>query len=151
MDGVSSPTIESLTPPLPGQIIIPPGVLICGTSGDIGKDGLPIKRPPWAKNGSFLAYRLLNQLVPEFNKFLADNPICYPKELGSELLGARLVGRWKSGAPIELTPLKDDPELGKDEKRNNSFSFDGESQTDQTKCPFAAHIRKTNPRDDLKQ
>jgi len=25
------------------------------------------------------------------------------------ILGARLVGRWKSGAPIDLSPFKDDP------------------------------------------
>ena len=47
-------------------------------------------------------YRQFDQLVPEFNKFLQDNPIIDPRtglpvENGSELLGARLVGRWKSG------------------------------------------------------
>lgn len=113
-----------------------------------------MQRPPWAKNGSFLAYRHLNQQVPEFNKFLTDNPLNFPaipKEQGSELLGARLFGRWKSGAPIDITPVKDDPELAKDPQRNNNFNFGGEDQTDQTKCPFAAHIRKTNPRDDLAQ
>jgi len=62
------------------------------------------------------------------------------------LLGARLVGRWKSGAPIVLSPLEDDPNLGSDPTRNNNFGFDRRSQE---RFPFAAHIRKTYPRNDI--
>lgn len=50
------------------------------------------------------------------------------------------------GAPIDVTPLKDDPKLGADVSRNDNFRFDPNSQE---RCPFAAHIRKTNPRSDL--
>ncbi len=32
--------------------------------------------------------------------------------------------------------------------RNNNFAFSGQRSL-QFKCPFAAHIRRTNPRDDL--
>src|SRR5688572_24172456 len=32
--------------------------------------------------------------------------------------------------------------------RNNNFKFEGELNS-QFKCPFGAHVRKTNPRDDL--
>lgn len=96
-------------------------------------------------------YRQLSQLVPEFNKFLQDNPIVLPgldREHGSELAGARLFGRWKSGAPIDIKPTEDDPELGADPQRNNDFDF-SDTLHSQTRCPFAAHIRKTNPRQDL--
>ena len=35
----------------------------------VGRDGDPeTGRPAWAVDGSFLTFRLLNQLVPEFNK-----------------------------------------------------------------------------------
>ena len=92
--------------------------------------------------------------MPEFNKFLKANAIPgLPPAQGAELLGARLVGRWKSGAPIDLTPIVDDPALGADPQRNDNFSFDRTSPDDQTtqdRCPFAAHVRKTNPRADLK-
>ncbi|KAJ2971030.1 hypothetical protein NUW58_g9531 [Xylaria curta] len=90
----------------------------------------------------------LKQLVPEFDAFLEANPLPVPKirppgdPTGAELLGARLVGRWKSGAPVDLTPLRDDPKLA----RSQDFRFD---QKNQERCPFAAHIRKTNPRSDL--
>jgi deferrochelatase/peroxidase EfeB len=71
------------------------GVILCGKT----EDPVP-NRPEWAIEGSFLAFRQLEQLVPEFDKFLIDNPIVLPgldHKQGSELLGARLVGRWKSG------------------------------------------------------
>jgi deferrochelatase/peroxidase EfeB len=37
--------------------------------------------------------------------------------------------------------------LAKDSSRNDNFRYDQTSQ--QLKCPYAAHTRKTNPRDDL--
>lgn len=46
--------------------------------------------------------------------------------------------------------MKDDKELAIDPNRNNNFRYDfpGDQQT-QDRCPFAAHVRKTNPRADL--
>jgi deferrochelatase/peroxidase EfeB len=58
-----------------------------------------------------------------------------------------VVGRWRSGAPLELTPLQDDTGLGPDTTRNNNFVFGNDPF--QRACPYAAHIRKTNPRDDI--
>ncbi|CAI7625654.1 unnamed protein product [Penicillium glandicola] len=88
---------------------------------------------------------------------------------------SRIVGRWPDGAPLELHPdadpapmLTPDPiknkELlfaqwtteGKDpeaeykkleeENHTDAFTYNPE---DQTKCPYAAHIRKCGPRDDF--
>ncbi|KAF8520905.1 hypothetical protein BU17DRAFT_65127 [Hysterangium stoloniferum] len=69
-------------------------------------------------------------------------------EQGAALLGARMFGQFKSGAPIDLTPRFDDPALGADPTRNNDFKFMHPGMNvilDQTRCPFSAHIRKTNP------
>lgn len=115
----------------------------------VGRQGDSVTgRPSWALDGSFLAFRYLQQLVPEFNQFLTSNSpnVNDPTVNTAELLGARLTGRWKSGAPLQLTPLKDDPQLGADATRNNIFTFDSGSQE---KCPFAAHVRKMNPRGDI--
>ena len=78
---------------------MPQGVTLLGRDGDINIDTkAPIERPSWAVDGSFLAFRYLFQLVPEFHTFLKRNPIPgLEPNLGSELLGARMLGRWPSG------------------------------------------------------
>ncbi len=40
-----------------------------------------------------------------------------------ELIAAKLMGRWRSGAPLTLCPEKDDPELGADLHRANDFNY----------------------------
>ncbi|KAG9102514.1 hypothetical protein FRC07_010218 [Ceratobasidium sp. 392] len=146
-DGISNPAVRGIGTPLPGQRVIAPGIIVTGKTGDV------VKRPAWGFDGSFLAFRQLNQLVPEFHDFLEQNPVHIDgldRKQGSELQGARLVGRWKSGAPIQLCPLKDDPELAKDPQRNNNFVYpQDKGEEGQNACPYAAHIRKTNPRNDL--
>ncbi|KJA16590.1 hypothetical protein HYPSUDRAFT_147511 [Hypholoma sublateritium FD-334 SS-4] len=152
LDGISNPAVIGFDTVInPGPRPVNPGVLVTGHPGD----PFEIGRADWAKDGSFLAFRYLFQKAPEFNTFLKKHPISedgngkvLTPEEGSELLGARMFGRWKSGAPIDITPFKDDPILAADSKRNNNFAFEGE-RSSQFKCPFAAHIRKTNPRDDL--
>ncbi|KAL9609257.1 MAG: hypothetical protein Q9167_005958 [Letrouitia subvulpina] len=152
-DGISQPAVKDVDlHPLPGQETIRQGIVLLGREGDTPDVDGVTSRPSWALDGTFLAFRLLSQLVPEFNTFLEQNPIpkVLPPSLGSELLGARLVGRWKSGAPIDITPTADDPALGKNANKNNNFRYDfPEDPKTQTRCPFAAHTRKTNPRADL--
>ena len=101
----------------PGPSPVQPGVIVTGHDGD---PGLNIRKD-WSTDGSFVAIRWLFQQVPEFNDFLTKNPLAkdgngnvLTPEEGSDLLGARMVGRWKSGAPIDITPFKDDPALGAD-------------------------------------
>jgi deferrochelatase/peroxidase EfeB len=118
LDGISNPVVTGFDTVInPGPHPVQPGVVITGQTGD---PGLAIRKP-WSVDGSFLAFRFLGQLVPEFNNFLNKNAlkkngagtVLSPEE-GSALLGARIVGRWKSGAPIDITPLHDDPALGTD-------------------------------------
>ncbi|KAF5375843.1 hypothetical protein D9615_008174 [Tricholomella constricta] len=154
LDGISNPSVIGFDKdPNPGPKPVPAGVLVTGHEGD------PVAtRPAWAVDGSFLTFRYLFQNVPEFDKFLKDHPVPLPgltPEEGSELLGARFVGRWKSGTPIDISPFRDDPELAADPKseegfchRNNNFRFQAEGSF-QKICPFAAHVRKTLPRADL--
>ncbi|KAK9412868.1 putative Peroxidase TAP [Seiridium unicorne] len=159
-DGLTQPSVKDIT--LVDQDGTDPpvrqGIALVGREGDNGvvtppatEAPGPFARPAWAIDGSFLAFRYLKQLVPEFDDFLERNaleiPIGAPPHAGADLLGARLVGRWKSGAPIDLTPIQDDPSLAIPGK-NQAFRFE---KNKQEKCPFAAHIRKTNPRADLDQ
>ena len=160
MDGISQPGIRGLTPVLrpgiapeqglPGQDLIWPGEFILGYPGqdpdDSAKPG-PVAPLPalWATNGSYMVFRRLEQRVPEFWGFVAAQAArlgIYP-----ELLAARMVGRWRSGAPLELAPLEDRPLLARDPRRNNDFDYADDPF--QRACPYAAHIRKANPRDDV--
>jgi len=50
------------------------------------------------------------------------------------------------GAPVDIASRQDDPGLALDPARNNDFRYDTNSQS---RCPFAAHTRKTYPRSDL--
>ena len=150
LDGISNPLIKGFGEPLPGQAFIDPGIILVGRANDT-----VTTRPAWALDGSFLAFRKLKQLVPEFHKYTLDNALQNQSgnlstEEGALLLGSRMFGRWNSGAPIDLTPDVDDPALGNDPNRNHNFTYihPGEDPaTDQSRCPFTAHIRKTNPRD----
>nr|WAW38307.1 DyP-type peroxidase [Cyanosporus caesius] len=148
LDGISQPAVAGFnTDPNPGQQTVRQGIILLGREGDV-------PRPVWALDGSFLVLRYFFQLVPEFNAFKDQNALKLPgltPAEGSDLLGARLFGRWKSGAPVDLAPLKDDPALATNPKMNNDFNyaFEDNNQT-QDRCPFAAHTRKTNPRADLK-
>jgi deferrochelatase/peroxidase EfeB len=92
-----------------------------------------------------MVFRRLEQRVPEFNAFVRAQAARFG--MHPELLAARMVGRWKSGAPMELAPRRDDWALGADARRNNDFGYGGDPW--QRACPYAAHIRKTNPRDDV--
>ncbi|KAK7444805.1 dye-decolorizing heme-containing peroxidase [Stygiomarasmius scandens] len=149
LDGVSQPAIQGFNAgQRPGPDAIAPGNFILGADGDSG-------HPDWATGGSFLVFRQLQQKVPEFNKYVQDHALNVPglsQEENTDLFGARLIGRWKSGAPIDLAPLRDDKELGGDNQRNNNFNYshpeipDFDIKSNQTLCPFSAHVRKTRPR-----
>ena len=158
IDGISQPGIRGLTRPsrpgaahqgLPGQDLVWPGEFVLGYPGqdpqDPEKPGPIAPLPaPWARNGSYMVFRRLEQRVPEFRSFVAAQAArlgVYP-----ELLAARMVGRWRSGAPLELAALHDNLSLAADDMRNNDFDYADDPF--QRACPYAAHIRKANPRDD---
>lgn len=138
-DGISQPAVKGIADPFPGQDLIPPGLFV------FGQEGSPPAPSPWMANGSLMVFRKLAQAVPEFDQFLRDDG----DKLGMDpaLLGARMMGRWKSGAPLALAPLQDDVALGGRADRNNDFDFSNDAA--QRRCPFGSHIRKTNPRSDL--
>ena len=126
---------------------MPDGVILTGRIGDTEL------RPIWALDGTFMAFRYFQQYVPEFNKWTLDNALQntvhnLTVQEAADFTGARMFGRWKSGAPLDLTPEADDPTLGSDPERNNNFEY-ADALLDETRCPFGAHVRKVNPRDDL--
>ncbi len=105
--------------------------------------------PEWARDGSFLVFRRLRQDVFAFHTFLNtvaaklrdDLKLSLPRPEHSSLereIGASLVGRWTSGAPVERARAvkkgsnppafdpavpDDDPNLADDDCANNFFEY----------------------------
>jgi Dyp-type peroxidase family len=144
-DRLSQPVIEGTgEEPTPGSgDPLKAGEFILGYPDDTG--AVPALPQPevLSRNGSYMAYRMMQQHVGLWRDFLreqADTPE------GQELLAAKLMGRWKSGAPLVLAPDRDDPQLGEDPMRNNDFNYQ-EMDPHGYAVPLGAHIRRLNPRD----
>src|SRR5262245_17183762 len=143
-DGIDQPAIEgSGVEPLPGQgRPIKAGEFILGYPGEAGVP-LPMPHPDLlGRNGTYVGFRKYQSRVGSFNRFLRANG---RTEEERELLAAKLVGRWRSGAPLTLAPELDNPTLGADRQRNNDFNYANDSRGRQV--PFGSHIRRMNPRD----
>jgi deferrochelatase/peroxidase EfeB len=143
-DGIDQPPVEgSGLDPLPGQgRPIKAGEFILGYPGEAGVL-LPMPRPDvLGRNGTYVGFRKYQSRVGAFNRFLRASG---STEAERELVAAKLVGRWRSGAPLTLAPDTDNPTLGADPKRNNDFDYANDPHGRQV--PLGAHIRRMNPRD----
>ena len=121
-DRLSQPVIEgSGDEPTPGSgAPLKAGEFILGYPDESGVIPLLPQPDVLARNGSFMAYRRLEEHVGKFRDFLRTQGKT-PQE--QELIAAKLMGRWRSGAPLVLSPAKDDPALGADPQRNNNFNY----------------------------
>lgn len=168
-DGLTQPTIEG-TVQKPGQM--PPikaGEFVLGYENEYGQlpfsptvpaEGDPLGLLPPVEgssakdlgcNGTYLVLRKLRQDVEAFERFLDEHSQDPGNPQGDahrrELLAAKLMGRWRSGAPLSLCPERDDKALGRDTERNNAFLYGDDPHG--LRCPIGSHIRRSNPRDTL--
>jgi Dyp-type peroxidase family len=170
--GVTQPTDPLGNPQCgqPGQSLVWPGEFVLGyptqkskhkrgVDGPNPDPGPPSKSgPSWTTDGSYLVFRRLAQDVPGFRKQLND--LASANGLTEDLMSAKLMGRYKSGYPLMqrefhrqsaippgADPGKVFPALNKSDTLNNNFKFGNDPTGDL--CPFAAHIRKANPRDEI--
>jgi Dyp-type peroxidase family len=147
-DGIGQPAIEGIVTPgsNPQEAPLKAGEFVLGYPDEAG--ALPPLPQPQVlgRNGSYVAFRKLHQNVAAFREFLAQQSSS-PAE--AELLAAKMVGRWRSGAPLALAPEHDDPELGADVSRRNDFLYYDDDPKG-LKCPLGSHIRRMNPRDQFK-
>jgi Dyp-type peroxidase family len=164
-DGVSQPGVRGFTEPrnpddenqgVPGQDLLWPGEFVLGYPAQPGvgggEDAGAIARsgPAWTTNGSYLVFRRLRQDVAGFRAFVTATADA--QGMTEDLLGAKLVGRYRSGAPLAVTGARDsdpgttDPDLLADTAIND-FEF-ADDDPDGSVVPLAAHIRKAYPRDE---
>ena len=145
-DRISEAQIEgSGVAPTPGSgASVKAGEFILGHVDESGAL-VPLPQPEaLSRNGTFMAYRRLQEHVGAFRDFLRQHG--GPTAEGQELIAAKLMGRWRSGAPLILAPEKDDPALAADYQRNNNFNY-SKMDPQGYAVPLGAHIRRMNPRD----
>ncbi len=144
-DRLSQPVIEGGgEDPTPGSgAPLKAGEFILGYQDENGAIADRPQPDILARNGSYMAYRRLREHVGRFRDFLREHGDT-PEE--QELIAAKLMGRWRSGAPLVLSPDKDDPVLGADTQRNNDFNYK-EMDPYGYAVPLGSHARRMNPRD----
>jgi len=144
-DRLSQPVMEGTGEvPTPGSgPVLKAGEFILGYPDEDGPQQLLPQPEVLSRNGSFLAYRRLQEHVGAFRDFLRQHGET-PEE--QELIAAKLMGRWRSGAPLVLAPETDDPALGADMQRNNNFNYK-EMDPHGYAIPLGSHCRRMNPRD----
>ncbi len=180
-DGVSQPGIRGVNLPddpvgnpdqgHPGQDLLWPGEFVLGyptqiETADPDIDGLntnpgmpSVSGPSWTVDGSYLVFRKLAQDVPGFRAHVGA--LAAAQGLHPDLMGAKLVGRYKRGCPIEKRSFQPDPfavsptdpdialpGVGDSDTLNNNFEFKDDDASGAI-CPLAAHIRKAYPRDEV--
>lgn len=177
-DGVSQPGIRGVDLPddpignpdqgHPGQDLLWPGEFVLGyptqiAHADPAVDGpnpnpgpISTSGPSWTRDGSYLVFRRLNQDVPGFEHQVSA--LALSTGLSVDMMGAKIVGRFKSGCPLETrafassaaSPAVDpgiaQPALGNDDSLNLNFEFGDD--VDGAVCPLASHIRKAYPRNE---
>jgi Dyp-type peroxidase family len=123
-----------------------------------------------SRNGTFLVWRKLHQNVAAWTDYLETEGNKYGDP---ELFAAKLVGRWKNGAPLANFATFAEAEahraqvLVANEQRHSTtlteternaaerkyyqlkqqlMTFDYEDDVDGQRCPVGSHLRRANPR-----
>lgn len=147
-DGIGQPLVEGSgrTSTNPRERPLKAGEIVLGYPDETGE--LPPMPTPdvLGRNGTYVVFRKLHTRVAAYRSYLRAKAASRAEE---DLLGAKMVGRWQSGAPLAVSPDTDDAELGSDPSRNNDFGFADDPRG--FKCPVGAHARRANPRDALDQ
>jgi len=157
-DGISQPEILPAPGRQPGAPpAVPPGMFILGHP-DSPQDGesfavanQPMPIPSGlGQNGTFAAFRMLEQDVDAYEEFLDRNSTS-PE--ARELLAAKMLGRWRNGVPLSLSPTTPTPNPPLDASQINSFDYlpttdlpNALPDIDGAICPAGSHIRRANPR-----
>jgi deferrochelatase/peroxidase EfeB len=128
-----------------------------GPSSPASDDPDSIAASAFAKDGCYNAFRILYQDVAAFNALLARQASEWASGLGlteeqaEEWVAAKLMGRWRNGSPLMISPDAPDPCTAVGEnfgyvEQDDSSPFQDVSSG--STCPFSAHTRVANPRNE---
>lgn len=151
MDGISEPDLRTPStggvlpgdlanfvvgyadPSLPAdQVNVDPAT---GPAGDFARDGI------------YDGFAVIFQDSNAFNAYIARQGgelaerLRLTPDQAAEWVAAKIMGRWRNGSPLELSP--DAPE--RSTSRSSDFGYAGDPTG--VRCPFSAHVRVSNPRD----
>ena len=157
-DPISQPPIEGAdTPWYPGDGVLEPdgrwrplkpGEFLLGYEDEIGQPGTQAPEPFELRvNGTYMVFRKLYQDVAAFRRYLATAAKSLygsDDQYHQDFVAAKMMGRWRSGCPLDLSPEKDDLAIAADPERRNNFTYAGDEQG--LRCPIGAHLRRSNPR-----
>jgi Dyp-type peroxidase family len=157
-DPISQPPIEGAdAPSYPGDGVLEadgtwrplkPGEFLLGYEDEAGPDGTQTPEPPELRlNGTYMVFRKLYQDVAAFRRYLATAAKALygsDDQYHQDLVAAKMMGRWRSGCPVDLSPDKDDAAIAADPRRRNNFTYAGDDEG--LRCPFGSHLRRSNPR-----
>jgi deferrochelatase/peroxidase EfeB len=163
-DNISQPRFAEVHDPgdYDDQPMAPLGTVLLGYPTNFEGVLWRVPQPdPLGLNGSFNAFRVLAQDVVGFEAYLdaaATDLLGHPNvdellpagaetSIGAglsrhaalrEIVAANLCGRWRNGVPLALSPDTPNPTSP---VSMTDFDYDGTSR-----CPYGAHIRRSNPR-----
>jgi Dyp-type peroxidase family len=155
-DGFGQPTIRGNAGPWdrPGNgtarwrncwTALAPGEFVLGYRAEDGtKDGRVTAA--LRRSGTYTVVRKLEQDVAAFTAYLREQ--AKGNAAREEWVASRLLGRWRDGTPVEVSPDRNDSGLAADYGpggRINDFRY--RDDLEGLKCPLGAHIRRANPRD----
>lgn len=154
-DGLSQPYLPGAYDPLQqGEQQVAAGEILLGYTNAYAATP---QSPMWGDldlghNGSYLVFRKLEQHVETLWGYLSTQARALAPggdtdavDAMTEYLGAKMMGRWRSGAPLVLAPDRDDPAMTADDRINHFTYLDADPHG--LRCPISSHVRRANPRD----
>jgi deferrochelatase/peroxidase EfeB len=154
-DGIGQPRIaDGLGNQLPDmQPEMPAGDLLlgCGYVNSFGGNYAGNLPASLAANATYGAFRILEQDVGAFEELIETWGRA--ANMTPELVAAKLMGRWRNGIPLALSPETDTPDPPVPDGRLDEFDYAAVGDHDTfyddvlgLRCPIGAHARRLNPR-----
>jgi Dyp-type peroxidase family len=159
-DGFSQPAIEGVSedarvgegvPDSGGWRPLALGEFILGNEDEESRTDRQRRLPsapndPLGRNSTYMVWRKVRQDVALFRRTVREASRHYSE--GEAKLMAKVVGRWPNGAPLatsaDAPPAHFDPRA----PGTNAFGYANEDPNG-FGCPLGAHVRRSNPRDNL--
>lgn len=145
-DGISQPNVGGAPPPAsPSPFVSDPGLFLLGRPVPSPELTMPVPDPPeFGRDGSFAAFRILEQDAAGFEKFLTDTATATGQT--REWVAAKVCGRWRTGVPLALSPDTPNPVPPIPDADLDRYDYDNDPGGRRT--PPGSHMRRTFPRGD---